>query len=394
MNKKLIALAVAAALAPAAALADSGNVVIYGQANASYDNISTNSDGQDTLNRISSNSSRLGFKGTEDLGNGLSAVWQMESSIGLDATAGSTLGGRNTFVGLSSKTMGTALLGRHDTPYKLATGSLDVFADTMGDYNSIIGAVNGVAVRDLRLDNVAAYISPTFSGFHAAVATSMLNEAGNNNLSNPKAWSLAGIYNNGPMFGSLAYEKQDAANVAATAASVQCLDTATGAITTQATAAACTGLGATFAVTSATAAVAAADAYSTKGLKLGLGYTFGATKVGLVVERLKDSRSDSELTRNAWLLNVAHTMGANVIKAAYGKANDGKDGTSDTGAKNITIGLDHNLSKRTAVYALYTKTDNDTDATYNIGGNGAGGAYTPAAGKDPRAISLGMKHSF
>ena len=359
MNKKLIALAVAAALAPAAALADSGNVVIYGQANASYDNISTNTDGQDTLNRISSNSSRLGFKGTEDLGNGLSAVWQMESSIGLDATAGSTLGGRNTFVGLSSKTMGTALLGRHDTPYKLATGSLDVFADTMGDYNSIIGAVNGSAVRDLRLDNVAAYISPTFSGFHAAVATSMLNETGNTTVSathgqaNPSAYSLAGIYSNGPLFASLAYEKQ-------TTAVVNTIS----------------------------------DKYDTKGIKLGAGYTFGATKVGMIIERLKDSRTDNVATRNAWLLNVAHTMGANVIKAAYGKANDGKDGTTETGAKNISIGLDHNLSKRTAVYALYTKTDNDTDATYNIGGNGAGGAYTPAAGKDPRAISLGMKHSF
>lgn len=368
MNKKLLALAVAAALVPAAAMADSGNVTIYGQANASYDNINTGANGQDTLHRISSNSSRLGFKGTEDLGNGLSAVWQIESSINLDTAAGN-LGGRNSFVGLNSKAMGTALLGRHDTPYKLATGGLDVFGDTMGDYNTIISNVQGVVIRDLRLDNVAAYISPTFSGFHAAIATSMLNEAGNGALSNPKAWSLAGIYDNGPLFASLAYEKQDTAEVLA-AAAVAAVPGNAG-----------------------TAAVAAADARDTKGVKLGLGYKFGTTRLGLIYEKLTDSRADNAGTRNAYVLNVAHTMGANVIKASYGKANDGASAL-DTAAKNWTIGVDHNFSKRTSVYALYTKTDNAAGATYGIGNGGAGGAYVAGAGEDPRAVSLGMKHSF
>ena len=82
MNKKLIALAVAAALAPAAAMADSGNVTIYGQAARFLDPLTRmyrwRCGFNDTAWRVSSNSSRLGFKGTEDLGNGLSAVWQME----------------------------------------------------------------------------------------------------------------------------------------------------------------------------------------------------------------------------------------------------------------------------------------------------------------------------
>ncbi len=233
--------------------------------------------------------------------------------------------------------------------YKLATGSLDVFGDTMGDYNAIIGNVNGSVIRDLRLDNVAAYITPTFSGFHAAIATSLLNESGNNGLDNPSAWSLAGIYDNGPLFASLSYERQE-----------------TGGATN----------------------------VKTEGTKLGLGYKFGqGTKVGLVYEQLDNSSSDNAGTRNAFLLNVAHTMGANVIKASYGKASDGES-SAETGATNWTIGVDHNLSKRTAVYALYTKTDNDAGATYGVGQGGAGGAFKPAAGQDPRAISLGVKHSF
>lgn len=361
MNKKLIALAVAAAIAPAAAMADSGNVAIYGVMSVSYDNVSTGATNQDTLHRISSNNSYMGFKGTEDLGNGLNAVWQIEQTVNVDngaATTGGIFSGaqRNTFIGLSSKTMGTVLAGTHDTPYKLGTARLDVFADTLGDYNNIIGNVNGANVRDLRLGNVLAYISPTINGFHAAIATSMLNESGNNtstvSYDNPSAWTATAIYDNGPLFASLSYEKQNSG-------------------------------------TSATVT----SAYDTKGTKLGLGYNFGqGTKAGLVYERLSDSRADQAGTRNAYALNVAHTMGANTIKVQYGKANDGAS-TADTAATNWTIGADHAFSKRSSIYALYTNMSNGAGATYGIGV--ASGAYVPATGSDdPHAVSIGLKHSF
>lgn len=414
MNKKLIALAVAAVMAPAAAMADSGNVTIYGKMEASYDNISTGAAGQDTLSRISSNSSNLGFKGTEDLGNGLSAIWQIENQINVDsngsatsaASANGAAGTRNTFVGLSSKTMGTVLLGTHDTPYKLGTLKLNVFGDSMGNYTSIVGSANGTNVRDLRLGNVAAYISPTFNGFHGAIATSQLNEAGNSGLSNPSAWSATGVYDNGQLFASLSYEIQKYADVGATAAATGtyvCTGTSVTGNVTAATAAAATiacqaltgGSGSTAtAVVAATAAVAAADAYDTKGTKLGLGWDFKqGTKVGFVYERLADSRASNAGSRNAYVLNVAHTMGNNVIKAQYGKANDGET-AADTSAKNWAIGVDHNMSKRTSIYALYTKTDNAEGAAYGVGGTKTTGVYAPAVGDDPRAVSLGVKHSF
>lgn len=363
MNKKLIALAVAAAIAPAAALADSGNVTIYGQASASYDNISTGAAGQDTLHRISSNNSRLGFKGTEDLGNGLSALWQVETTVALDGgTAATTLGSRNTFLGLSSKTMGTALFGRHDTPYKLGTGSLDVFVDTMGDYNSIIGRTEVTGLTfDSRLSQVAAYISPTWSGFHFAVATVAANEAGNGATANGKAYSATGVYANGPLFASLSWEKA--------------IDTATG----------------------NTAGVPATGAGNdASSVKLGLGYTIDALKLGFIYENIGVSSGLQGLgiDRTAYLVNAAYAMGKNTLKASYAKANDGDNAATDTAAKQWTLGVDHNLSKRTSVYALYTKMDNSAGATYGIGGNGAGGAYAPAAGEDPRAVSLGMRHSF
>ena len=399
MNKKLIALAVAAALAPAAALADNGNVTIYGQANASIDRVDpgtapsaaavpfnaitgaaaqpANRNFNDTAMRISSNASRLGFKGTEDLGNGLSAVWQMESDVNLDkgATA-STFMMRNTYVGLSSKAAGTFILGKHDTPYKLGTGSLDLFADTMGDYNAIVGNFNGTLAFDSRLGNVAAYISPALSGFTFIGAVVAANETNNTANKDGSAYSLTGMYGNGPLFASLSYEH--AKDI-------------TGSSTE---------------VTSADAGGVLGALDKASAIKLGLGYKFGAATVGFIAERITldpilggiyDANGDgSSFRRNAYVLNGSYTMGSNVLKAAYGKAGAlSCTGCGNTDGKQFTVGVDHNLSKRSTVYALYSKMSNGDGASYGLGGNGAGGAFRPAAaGQDPSVWSLGMKHSF
>lgn len=362
MNKKLLAFAVAAAFAaPMVANADSGNVVIYGQANMSVDYIETDLDGQDKYWGVGSNSSRLGFKGTEDLGNGLSAVWQMETGVLMDsANTAQTFMARNTFAGLSSKTMGTVILGKHDTPYKLGTASLDVFADTMGDYNSVIGRTEVTGVTfDSRLGNVIAYISPTWSGFHFAVATVTANEGGNMGNSNPSAYSATGVYANGPLFASLSYEKAS--------------DTVANT----------TGVPATGAGNDASA------------VKLGLGYNYGAGNINFIWEDINTSGTleNNGMDRTAYYLSGTYKMGNNTLKAAFARANDG-DSADDTAAKQFTLGVDHALSKRTTVYALYSKMTNEAGATYGLGGNGAGNAMNPVAGNDPSVISLGMKHSF
>lgn len=352
MKKTLIALAVAAALPMAAAQADSSSVTIYGQMNASMNFVNTNQTGQDRLNQVASNNSRIGFKGTEDLGNGMSAVWQIEEQLNTDATSGFGGTQRNTFVGLSGKTWGTVLLGAHDTPYKLSTGKLDVFGDTMGDYRTIIGNVQGTSRFAARAGNVLAYVSPSMSGFTVAAAWVAANEAGNAGTSNPSAYSLAGMYENGPLFGALAYEKY----------------------------------------TNGANAVSTGDV---SGTKLGVGYSFGDAKIGFIWENLNDSVASSNADRAAFGLNVAYKMGANTLKAAYLRANDGADSTTDTKATNWTIGVDHNMSKRTMVYALYTKTTNNANATYGLGTSGGTNAYAAtAAGEDPSAVSIGIKHSF
>jgi predicted porin len=389
MQKKLIVLALASAFA-APAFAATSNVDIYGQLTLSYDYINTGTSiaGEDKkLSRVSSNASRIGFKGSEDLGGGLAAIWQIENQLDMDGginnlsittssaapgvPAGTgTLGGgsfsaslRNTFVGLKGG-FGTALIGKHDTPYKLATASLDIFADTAADYNNIIGNFQGINAFDLRPGNVMAYITPVFSGLSGAIAYVAGNELGNGSTGNSNAWSAMGVYSNGPIFASLAYEKHN--------------DVPTPFFT--------------------------AD---DRAWKLGAGYTFGNAKVGLIYEdmKLEDTVGAAELKRKAWYLNGMYTMGNIDLKAAFGSAGDTKTNVGtvpDSGAKTYSIGADYNMSKRTKVYALYTKTKNDTNADYGVGA-GQGSAYVPDnntsgttgnSGDDPSVFSIGIRHSF
>lgn len=383
MNKKLLALAVAAAIVPAAALADSGNVTIYGTLNAGFESVdsgtATNGTSGVRRNRVTDNASFLGFKGTEDLGNGTKAVWQVESALNIESSGSSnTLSSRNSFVGLSGG-FGTAIIGRHDTPYKLATGKLDVFVDSLGDYNAIMGApytggkagTIGVGAFDLRPDNVVAYISPTFSGFHGAIAyvagaetaTSGSTEKGN-------AWSALGMYENGPVFASLAYERH---NIGTSGSGT-------------------TGL-----------LAAGTNGKEQHATKLGLGYNFGPGKVGLAWEQNKDNLAadnGNAYGRTAWYLSGAYTFaGNNTVKLAYAKAGDSGDGANKvdaSGAKMWALGVDHAFSKRTTGSVTYAKVDNDNAASYSFAhGNSNNGQLAVAgAGSDPSGWAVSLKHAF
>jgi len=400
MKKKLLALAIAGAFAvPAAsAMADSGNVTIYGQMRMSYDlvnpgyanNTANGNVDSHNVNKVSDNSSRLGFKGTEDLGNGLSAIWQIESAIHADGDT-STLAGRNTFVGLSGKSWGTVLLGRHDTPYKMATRSLDVFNATIADNRSILG--EGYANFDGRQRNVLAYVTPNMNGFTGMIAYVAGGEtAYQSSQDKGNAWSLAGVYKNGPWFGSLAYEKHNL------------------------------GAFGTGTVASPSATLPNLSNKDEHAWKLGLGYKWQAFKLGFVYEDTKDNfggttgangyvnpkNSSDVFGHHAYSFNGAYAFSNNALKVAYTQSGDA-GGWDNSGAKMWTVGIDHHFSKRTTIYALYTKLTNDTNNASEIGGRGAstGGivsdaSINPATGalsgasldSSPSAFSFGINHKF
>ena len=400
MMKKILAAAIVSAFA-APAFAATANVDIYGTASMSVDYVDGGSGGANTISskpsesraRVSSNTSLIGFKGTEDLGGGLSAVWQIEQSLNLDAGGGSFATGRNNFAGLSSKSMGMLTFGLQDTPYKTSTGKLDVFGGGhyLADYRSLFGGVSNGSVRAA---NSVLYTSPNLSGLTLRAMGAAQQEGGSS--ISPKMYAVSGVYTNGPLFVALAYET-----------------------TTYGTAASSIVAGAG-GNTIRTAAASTAETDQDKW-RLGLGYSFGNTRFGVGYEKsdwdynaltgtltavdadgnIVAAGTSGSTDRDAWYASVAHKMGNVTLKAAYTKAND-LDGTPDTGASQYSFGANYSLSKRTDLYALYTQVKNDTNAAYSLGGSPTGGGggtgidavNAAATGEDPKGIAIGMIHKF
>jgi predicted porin len=348
MKKSLIALAVAGAFAAPAAFAATSNVDIYGKLHMS---VNIYDDQADDISDVgfSSNASRIGFKGSEDLGGGLKGIWQVESGVNLDEQGG-TWSSRNSFVGLSGN-FGTVLLGNHDTPLKLVGRAVDLFGDTLADSRNVMGGGS-----DTRADNVAAYISPSFSGFQIAAAYTTDLDVATGNVSTgtaddylPKtngndredmdAWNINATYTNGPLFIGAAY-----------------------------------GDG---------------DAHETLGLeehwRVAASYAFGDLKI---VGQYDDLTAENDDDYTAWMVGAAYTMGPITLKANYmaGEYDD-----SDAEPEQWTIGADYALSKRTSVYALYV----DGDEGVVLGkGAGASDQVGGADGDDVSALSVGVVHTF
>ncbi|MBC8211417.1 MAG: porin [Gammaproteobacteria bacterium] len=166
MKKSAIIAAAIASLMAGSAAADS---TVYGIAHASL----TSYDTADMW-KVDSNGSRLGFKGSEDLGNGMKAIFQMEMAY--DLTDGQGVTGandgakhkpsaRNSFVGLTGD-FGTAVIGRHDTPAKAAfyAAGNEHLGDSIVDLNGSFG------MNETRASNAIAYISNDMNGLSFAAA--------------------------------------------------------------------------------------------------------------------------------------------------------------------------------------------------------------------------------
>lgn len=157
MNKKLLAIAVGAAVAfPAVALANGPTV--YGKVNVDLKQVSVKpkqpagSPVQDDQWELESNASRIGFKGEYDLDvASLKAIYQAEFQINVDDGAG-PFSQRNIFAGLKGG-FGTVKAGRFDTPTKEAQGKVDLFNDLDGDIGNLMAGEN-------RMANIIQYSTP------------------------------------------------------------------------------------------------------------------------------------------------------------------------------------------------------------------------------------------
>lgn len=379
MKKSLIALAVAGVFASPLAMAD--DVKVYGTVDMSF---GSSSNGVNSGTQVSSNTTKLGFKGTEDLGDGLAAVWQIEQQIDIDngsTTAGSnnptgnqknTFASRNSFLGLKSDSMGTVLAGIHDTPYKIATRHMDIFGDGIGDNRAIMGAAH-----DARVANALAYISPKLSDSITIAAAYVAGAE----LNSTNA-AAGGFTNKGDAFSLAAMYDQDALKVHFGYQKIKIGTALSGSLST-------TGVAGTVAGDETTAS------------KLGVGYDFGSVAVNGVYEHISSSGITAgglignAYGRNSWTLNGAIKVSDNdKLKLAY--ATRGNVGSvANTGAKQYSLGYDHSFSKHTTLYAVYSSVSNSSAATVGLANTSTGNPTAAgAAGKTVNAFGIGVKHSF
>lgn len=357
-------------------------------------------------NTLRSNSSNIGFRGKKDLANGISVVFQIESAIGVDGGA-STLGGRDTYLGLTTR-FGTVLYGGNiDSPYKRGVQEKDPFFVTgVATQKGILGspgfnvasvnAVPGVTVGgnaagsqqqnagfDARLNNLIMYRSPVFKGFSGEIGYGA-NEQKSSSLGaqiNPDVISTQLRYATGPVFATYSYERRR---------DVFGLNSLTTLVP---------GTGVTGALFVPPVGAASTDT----GNKLGFGYNFFANTDALLVwERLSyktNVGAVSSYYRDALVASVSHRFGPHRAIASFSKAGAGKCelaagascSTDGLGAQQWAVGYDYTLDKTTNLYVFWTRIVNDAAAAYNFGVSGA-----PAAGvgADPQALALGVRYRF
>jgi predicted porin len=441
MHKKLLAVAMAAAFAtPLLVRAESSSVQIYGTINTDFEGVSANgaspaaalAPGQlgatptgvnvGERNRVTSNSSNIGFRGTEDLGPGLKAIFQVESAVGWDNQAtfgantasntavGGGLATRNTGVGLAGD-WGTVFYGQWDTPYKVLSGAVDPIYFTGIAYTGAIIGTPGFGIGPVtngnitlnaagttyansinasferRQGNSVQYWTPNLQGFSARAVYSADETKTSNSASlthiDPTIWGFNLEYDGGPIYVSFGYElHKDYFGLGAIAPAAQAVPVA---------------------------AVAGATTASSRdtGDKLVARYSFGHTKLGVIFERLKYETDNNAAAasnfksyeRNAYALTATQEIGRSTLRGIYGKAESGSCSlvggaaclASNLGAQQLTLGYSYTFSKRTDLYGFYTRTANESGATYQFANAAGIGA---AAGAASVGFAAGIRHTF
>ena len=337
MQCKLLA-AVLLASVPFCASAQS-SVTIYGVADAALAKEDTGAPGgtRTVVNSGNQSTSRFGFRGVEDLGNGLKAVFNLEAGVALDTGAGdSALFGRRSVVGLQGS-FGTVNIGREYTPIADVANASDI--NGQGFYGTNLNSF-GAGRLTRRISNSVNYRSVPTSGFKFG-ASYGLGET----LVGPSG-DLMGVsaeYANGPIYVGAAYHNFER--------------------------------------------VAAGD---DKEAILGVG-----VKIGEAVE-LKGNymMANPQGNNNKYeQLNAgaSYSFGANKI---YGNFQHSKLENGARG-KGYSVAYSYALSKRTNVYAAAATIKNNRNGLFSISSAGAT-VVPPAAnpGSDPLAYTVGVRHSF
>ncbi|MGB4467347.1 MAG: porin [Azovibrio sp.] len=368
MQKKLIALAIAG-LASSAAFAQS-SVQIYGAIDMGYshrgDSFLSGVDSQNAIDSGISDGNRLGFKGSEDLGNGLKALFTLETGFltdtGLyDGFAGGGVFTRQAVVGLSSDSMGTVLAGRMFSPQYAFLTALDPFGEgTVGTYLNTVGNDVSAGLTVIpRLSNAVSYISPTFSGFNVTAVYSSHGDVNStqdrvgNSDNNNRVYGVLPRYTNGPIDIGLNFHRIDFGED--------------------------TGLGLD----------------DLRNWTLGGSYDFEVVKLAAFYADTKIAPLvGDDLKIKSWMVGATVPFGRHAVKVSYNQSK-AEQGSLDGTSKQWALGYNYSLSKRTSLYTAFAQIDNDREANDLVRSSAANDASNDATvGGYQNGFNVGVMHTF
>jgi predicted porin len=376
MKKSLIALAVLAA--SGAAMAQS-SVTLFGIVDAGVAYQKSTGSGHTTgLINGGNGTSRLGFRGTEDLGGGLAASFWLEGALANDSGGGNGATGGFDFMRRSTVSLsgafGEVRMGRDFAASYLPYISYDVTGNRgYSEIELFGGAASGTGLNVIRVSNAISYFLPaTLGGFYGNVqyafgeksssTTATTNAAGFSTTAALAGTNKTGNY----MGGRLGYANGP-------------LDVS----------------GSLGQFSDVVRTVSATQFYSAdyKVANIGASYDFGVVKPMFLynVDKIDGQGAVAKYELSTISIGATAPLGAGVLKL-QGQHYDTKDSSND--ANKISLGYVYNLSKRTAVYADVARLKNKGAATFANQGVGGLAVPAPTAGGTSTAFAVGVKHAF
>lgn len=322
---------------------------IYGRLHLSADYL--NAETGDEGGNLSSNSSRIGFKGTTTISDSLTALWQIEA--GIEADDSKTLStDRNTFAGLRGN-WGEIRGGRFDTPLKLLHSKTSLFSDQVGDGRNILRA--DVAYNDPvegdpnwwneRLRNSIAYTSPKWQNLIANVLYSTNQDSGTATGSDQASWSASLEWSYKDLWLAVAHED-----------STKEIDVLGGSIAER------------------------------EAMRAALSWQLGATRLIGIYQQASHPRTD------AWGAGLRHEVTDKLALKTHFYQLDATGTTED--AELFAVGVDYTLAKELMFYLTYGQMDNGDSINRDPWTQGRGDALTAGNGDKPDAVSAGAVYRF
>ncbi len=341
----------------------------YGRAHLSADLLDN---GENIGSYISSNSSRIGIRGGEDLGcedcsskgsndQGDAAdeytskyrlIYQIESSVKIDRGTGE-FATRNSYVGLISPA-GRIIIGRHDTPFKKLRRRVELFPIQIGSARNIAGL--GGYNWDLRPDNMIIYTTPAVAGFTATLGRMAEEGTPGGDLISFNLW-----FKNKNIRLGCGSERHGRALTGVDTDGDDEIDTLSPKAET--------------------------------GLRFAGEYKTDSVQLFLFHEILNQLTGQGGRTRQTTGLGAASTIKRLTIKAQC-FFTGGTDNQSESGGRLLSLAGEWRLSQSSRVYLAIASVDNDQQAVYGVTGGAHGAHVLPVTGKDATGLSLGISHLF